>query len=350
MNDIKFSIMTPVYGVEEYLDECVQSVLNQSYDNFELILVDDGSPDRCGEMCDAWAEKDSRIRVYHKPNGGLVHTRSYALERASGDYYVFLDSDDYIQANTLETLYTKIKETGCDCVIYGCSNFSGGTVLRNYSCSDDIAGKLFTDKREVYNIIFCTGSYNSLCRKCAKASCFDGRDYSPYYGVTGGEDLLRSTEILEHAESFLFIPDILYAYRLNDDSMCHTVCYDDYEPDNLVAEAVDSFLVREGIFLREDYDRLRNARLDRLAVELRRISRSCSDDEKAMLAMERVRRDIYTDKIVSAGYRNVSPCAGVPDPGLLRSILFRVNIALFRKGDYKGFIRLDRLTSKLGGR
>ena len=84
-------------AVEQYLPECIESVLGQTYANFEFILVDDGSPDRCGEICDEYAKKDSRIRVFHKPNGGLMHTRRYALERAQGDYYVFLDSDDYLE-------------------------------------------------------------------------------------------------------------------------------------------------------------------------------------------------------------------------------------------------------------
>ena len=118
-NNIKFSIMTPVYKVERYLPECIESVLGQTYGNFEFILVDDGSPDHSGEICEEYAKKDSRIRVFHKPNGGLMHTRRYALERASGDYYVFLDSDDYLSLDTLETLSRYIAESGADCVIYG---------------------------------------------------------------------------------------------------------------------------------------------------------------------------------------------------------------------------------------
>ena len=101
-NKIKFSIMTPVYKVEKYLDECVSSVLNQSYENFELILVDDGSPDRSGQMCDAWAAKDKRVKVIHKENGGAVSARCMGIEKAEGDYYMFLDSDDTLRPCALE--------------------------------------------------------------------------------------------------------------------------------------------------------------------------------------------------------------------------------------------------------
>ena len=95
------SVIVPIYNVEEYLRECVDSILSQTYTNLQIILVDDGSPDHCGAICDEYKAKDARIEVIHKPNGGLVHTRSYALERAGGDYYVFLDSDDYILPNAL---------------------------------------------------------------------------------------------------------------------------------------------------------------------------------------------------------------------------------------------------------
>ena len=150
-NSIKFSIMTPVYKVERYLPECIESVLGQTYGNFEFILVDDGSPDHSGEICDEYAKKDSRIRVFHKPNGGLMHTRRYALERAQGDYYVFLDSDDYLSLDTLETLSRYISETGVDCVIYG-FEWLRPEGTSHIKCSSYDCGRVITDKRELYNI------------------------------------------------------------------------------------------------------------------------------------------------------------------------------------------------------
>ena len=88
------SVVVPVYKVEIYLDKCIQSVLNQTFRDFELILVDDGSPDRCGEICDLWAEKDHRIRVIHKSNGGLSDARNAGISQAKGEWLSFVDSDD----------------------------------------------------------------------------------------------------------------------------------------------------------------------------------------------------------------------------------------------------------------
>ena len=96
------SVIVPVYKVEQYLDECVQSIINQTYKNLEIILVDDGSPDRCPEMCDEYARQNSRIRVIHKPNGGPSSARNIGLNAASGLYIGFVDSDDVIAPNMYE--------------------------------------------------------------------------------------------------------------------------------------------------------------------------------------------------------------------------------------------------------
>lgn len=98
----KYSIVVPVYKVEEYLDRCVKSILNQTYSDIELVLVDDGSPDNCPQMCDDYAKEDARIKVVHKKNSGLSDARNAGLESASGEYVVFIDSDDYIELDTCE--------------------------------------------------------------------------------------------------------------------------------------------------------------------------------------------------------------------------------------------------------
>ena len=99
--DVQISIIVPIYKVEKYLVRCVESLMAQDFSSLEIILVEDGSPDRCGEICDNYAKKDTRITAYHKPNGGLSDARNYGLERAHGEYVLFVDSDDYLLDNTL---------------------------------------------------------------------------------------------------------------------------------------------------------------------------------------------------------------------------------------------------------
>ena len=113
-----FSVIVPVYKVEEYLPACIESVLSQTFSDFELVLVDDGSPDRCPEICDIYKEKDSRIKVVHKPNGGLASARKAGIRVANGDYIFNLDSDDSIEKDTLEYAYKKIIDTNCEIVTF----------------------------------------------------------------------------------------------------------------------------------------------------------------------------------------------------------------------------------------
>ena len=113
-NNELVSVIVPVYKVEPYLDRCVASILAQTYPNLEVILVDDGSPDNCPALCDAWAQRDARIRVIHKKNGGQSDARNVGLDAASGAYISFVDSDDYIAENFIETLYDLLHEYHTD--------------------------------------------------------------------------------------------------------------------------------------------------------------------------------------------------------------------------------------------
>lgn len=114
MEQQKISVIVPVYKVEAYLDKCISSIVNQTYKNLEIILVDDGSPDRCGAMCDAWAEQDSRIRVIHKENGGPSDSRNAAMAVATGELMGFVDSDDTIHPDMYRLLYESMVENDSD--------------------------------------------------------------------------------------------------------------------------------------------------------------------------------------------------------------------------------------------
>lgn len=117
-----FSIIIPVYKTETYLEKCVSSILQQSYENFEVILVDDGSPDRCPEICDYYRQKDSRVRVFHKQNGGVSSARNVGIAMAKGEYIWFVDSDDYIGENSLQQIFNIQQNHSADLYIFNTSN------------------------------------------------------------------------------------------------------------------------------------------------------------------------------------------------------------------------------------
>ncbi len=139
MSQPLISVILPIYKVEEYLDRCINSLLAQSYSNLEIILVDDGSPDRCPQMCDEWAKKDSRIRVVHKINGGLSDARNVGFAVATGSLISFIDSDDWVEPDFFRILYEALISNGCDISACNYRKAYGGQTLppveSNYQCS-----------------------------------------------------------------------------------------------------------------------------------------------------------------------------------------------------------------------
>src|SRR5699024_8688641 len=128
-NMLKISVIVPVYNAEKYLHRCIKSILDQTYKNLEIILVDDGSIDTSGKICDYYDHKDERIKVIHKENGGQSSARNTGLTIASGDYVSFVDSDDWIVEDIYEYCINLIKTTNCDVVDFKCM-FTNGEVIK----------------------------------------------------------------------------------------------------------------------------------------------------------------------------------------------------------------------------
>ena len=134
-NNNLVSVIVPVYKVENYLRDCLDSIVNQTYKNLEIILVDDGSPDQSGAICEEYARKDPLITVYHTENKGQAHARNFALDRCRGDYVTFIDSDDIAKNNYVERLYTLMNEYNADMSAFAAEKFSnlheeGGGITR----------------------------------------------------------------------------------------------------------------------------------------------------------------------------------------------------------------------------
>ena len=131
----KISVIVPIYKVEKYLARCVDSIINQTYKNLEIILVDDGSPDGCGAMCDEYAKKDERIKVIHKENGGLSSARNAGLDIATGDYIAFVDSDDRLSSDAYEKPVCDDLTLSCICAYRNALEFSVLIELKDRICN-----------------------------------------------------------------------------------------------------------------------------------------------------------------------------------------------------------------------
>jgi len=166
------SIIIPVYKVELYLKKCVDSVLAQTYANLEIILVDDGSPDNCGKICDEYAEMDERVRVVHKENGGLSDARNAGLDIMNGEYVAFVDSDDWVMPKYIEDMYENLKEYGADI------SLSGTIYVYENNKKDMILSVnknkgLYTQKEAVENLFYQKGIYPSAWAKLYKKELFE---------------------------------------------------------------------------------------------------------------------------------------------------------------------------------
>lgn len=221
---LKVSIVVPVFNVESYLHECVQSVLNQNYNNVELILVNDGSKDRSGEICDLYVEQyPDTIKVIHKENQGLLLTRMRGIAVATGKIILFLDSDDCLRKDAVEILVSNFLQYKCDMILF---NASSDTDYHYSSVKHPFMdGQLFcaNNKKTLLAEIIMARVPNSVCLKAITKRCIDAtRDYSKFSFVSSGEDLLVSLPFLTRAEKILFLDENLYYYRQREGSIVHT--------------------------------------------------------------------------------------------------------------------------------
>ena len=142
------SVIVPVYNVEKYLDDCIESIVSQSYTNFELILVDDGSPDNCPKKCDGWAKKDKRIKVIHKENGGVSSARNAGIDAASGEFIMFIDSDDTIRQGCFERSVEMITKHDADIYFFGYT-----TTKQSISDVIELCDVIECDRKKLYEML-----------------------------------------------------------------------------------------------------------------------------------------------------------------------------------------------------
>ena len=211
------SVIVPVYKVEKYLYKCIDSIINQTYKNIEIILVDDGSPDNCGKICDEYAKKDERVKVIHKENGGLSDARNAGLNISKGKYIAFVDSDDYVSEQMLEVMHDKILEDGTDMIISSYHNVNENGDLLNEPI--DIKEGVFTEKEILKQISWkqC-GYYVVVWDKLYRKEIFDNIRF-PVAKLHEDEFVLH--KILQKCNKISCISMPLYYYVKHKESIMH---------------------------------------------------------------------------------------------------------------------------------
>ncbi len=253
MND-KISIIVPVYNMEKYLDACVESLVRQEHENIEILLVDDGGSDHSPAMCDAWAERDARIRVFHKKNGGQGSARNLALDHISGDYISFIDSDDLVTADMYINLLETAQAYHADLVVCGTRSFDDGE-KRHIPNSDENEVVIMTSWQAMENRMT-SGKYisDSPCNKLYAAELFRNTRF-----VEGRllEDSATMYKIIDASKKVVYSSKVGYLIRKNVASVsrikyntrrCDTIktyeemvsfmqerpCYEDFVPNSIL--------------------------------------------------------------------------------------------------------------------
>ena len=218
------SVIVPIYRIERYLGICIESILDQTYKNIELILVDDGSPDRCPEICDLYASKDSRITVIHKQNGGLVSARKAGILASHGDYIGVVDGDDRIGRGFYMSLFSAISESGADVAIAGFSRdlFDKSQTILNTLPSGTYEGDSLTD---LYRQMLSCGKFHSygvttyLWNKLFRRECILQSQLNVDNSISIGEDAAAVYPALLKCSKICITDNCAYHYRQREDSM-----------------------------------------------------------------------------------------------------------------------------------
>lgn len=224
------SVIVPVYNVEEYLPKCIESILNQTHKNLELILVDDGSPDKCPEICDEYAKKDKRVKVIHKKNAGVSAARNDGIDSATGDFIAFVDSDDWIEPEMYEKLLQKQQEDDYDVVFCGFNMVIDGVTYSVYedskaqfTSSKDITYLLRHENLKLIDKQKYVTSNNINCftvRFLYKKEIFDKIHFNEKLNYM--EDVKILTEIfLNENLKVSYIDDSMYNYLIRKTSLSH---------------------------------------------------------------------------------------------------------------------------------
>lgn len=241
----KVSVVIPVYNVEMYLDRCVQSVLNQTLADIEIILVDDQSPDKCPFLCDEYARKDSRVKVVHKQNGGLGLARNSGLDVATGEYVAFLDSDDYVEPETYQVAYERAVKDDLDaCYFKHCRFFANGTRLvhkyeeETFMSKDAVLGLMLNvvgstpdeKKQNPYHVSSCMAVFKRSTIENNHIRFVSERQIA-------SEDVIFDLNFFPCASRIVLLPDVFYNYFVNEQSISRN--YDEKKLDRFMKLLVE---------------------------------------------------------------------------------------------------------------
>lgn len=328
---MRFSVIVPVYNSQRFLRKSLNSVTRQSFRDYEIILIDDGSTDKSGSICDDFAKKNKNIIVIHKQNQGQIAARTDGIKKAVGEYIVFVDSDDILEPNALEVLNNKIDQYHPDGVIYENSRMTAHGIVKLHS-GTNFKEYLLTDKAALYREILSTSSHCAVWKKAFKRSMFTTSGLEHLFNLRIGEDFYQTMDLISNASSVLFIPDDLYCYRNNPGSILHKErVASRYKIDFTSAFFVVNLMKEKPFFSEKDIEEQAILNTYELAIKLEEISNLKARFEKKKEILDNIKTEPYfIDYILKYG---------VPVLSGKQQEMFD----LFLKSDYKKLICKEKI-------
>ncbi len=297
------SIIIPVYNIENYISKCIESVISQSYKDLEIILVDDGSSDKSGEICDEYAKSDSRIKVIHKKNGGLSDARNVAIDIVKGDFIYFIDGDDYVHHDAISVLIETQKDTQSDIVTEGFVPVFDNSNIDLDKKLSVLPSKTLQKKEAIESLMYQKDTTTSAWGKLYKKSLFGNDIRYPKGAIC--EDLPTTYKLFSRTDSVSFVHAPMYMYRQREGSIIQSA----FKPGRI--EALD-FAEQELKYIDKHFQEIRNAAVNRLFMEavficqtisLSKIKENRQYWDRCVNVIKRTRLIVLTDVRSKKAYR-----------------------------------------------
>ena len=308
MDSIWLWVLIPAYNVEKYIAACIDSILMQTYSNWEMVIVDDGSTDSTGRICDSYAKTNAKIHIIHQSNAGQLSARrtafNYVLEHNTHKnvFIMHVDGDDALKVNALNIICRTAISKQPDMIIFGMERVRNGKTIAPYIKKTSFSGQIY-DKRDLYRRVFIDVQYNSLCRKAISIKLLTAKDYTAFYDIRHGEDLLQSIALYQACNSVVFINDILYEYTVNPNSITQNITYENYSVDSTVRRLVYEFLVQENVWNQSDFDEYLKYNRKLLSKKVRTIANLDTTDENKIRLFSELRSDLFYSMVLNSTKR-----------------------------------------------
>lgn len=328
----KYSVLVTVYNGEKFLNECFESILSQTLDCFEIVVVDDGSTDSSGKICDSFAARDNRIKVIHKANEGVNIARKTAFENSTGDYIFTVDCDDITDSDLIEKVDKIIEEYSCDIVMFDLSVFKnkiGDAVVKKMASESRFFDE--NDKKDLY-LILLNRCMNLLCTKCCRREIYgEAFEYEKYLPMCHGEDWFQSATQICKMKTGYYLQSPMYHHRDHGSSLSHSFDLESFRLNSDSIFDVKKMIVEDGYF-DSDVEKMWRAYARKVVNTL---LLALSDSEMSMKEKIGTVKDVADTEIFKIAIEK--------DADYTSSKMTKLKFGLLKRGMYKTLFRLMKL-------